>query len=64
MYGSEIDTYDLSNLKEAYKVEGTEYEKVSTLKKDEYRKIIECFSKSKSVKLKFKRVFENLINSI
>lgn len=64
MYGSQIDTFEQSILKSVYQVEGTEYEKIGVLKKEEFRNIIECFSKSKTVKMKFKRIFEKLLNDL
>jgi hypothetical protein len=54
VYGSQIDTYRLNLLKETYQVEGVEYEIIGTLKKDEFKRLIECFIKSGSVKRKYK----------
>jgi len=63
VYGSQIDTYDLAMLKDTYKVEGIEYEIIGTLKKEEFTGIVECFIKSKSVKNKFKRILQTLIDN-
>ena len=63
MYGSQVDFYDLEILKDVYKVEGTEYEILGILKKSEFLNIIKCFSKSKSVKFKFRNVFEKMLKS-
>jgi hypothetical protein len=64
IYGSQIDSYELSILKEVYQVEGVEFEKIGILKKDEYKSILECFSKSRTVRIKFKKVFEKLLNEL
>ena len=64
IYGSQIDLYELSILKDVYQVEGVEFEKIGVLKKDEYKRIIQCFSKSKTVKIKFKKAFDIILNQL
>jgi hypothetical protein len=63
VYGSQVDTYELSLLQETYQVEGVEYEIVGTMKKDEFKKLIECFVNSASVKRKFKGVLQKALDS-
>ncbi len=64
IYGTQIDAYELSILKDVYRVEGVEYEKIGILKKEEYKNVIECFSKSKTVRIKFKKIFVSLLNDL
>lgn len=64
VYGSQIDTYELHILKDVYRVEGTEYEIIGTLKQDEYKSIIKCFAESKSVKNKYRRIFQTMNNKM
>lgn len=64
IYGNQIDTYELPILKDVYRVEGIEYEIIGMLKKEEYKNIIECFLKSKVVKIKYKDVFKKIIEDM
>jgi hypothetical protein len=60
-YGYQIDNYLISRLMDVYKVEGAEYDVIGILKKDEFNKILKCFSTSKSVKHKYKKILSKLI---
>lgn len=58
VYGGQVDNYVLTILKDVYQVEGIEYHIIGTLKKEEYKKLIECFINSSSVKRKFKAILK------
>lgn len=64
VYGSQVDNYQLDILKDVYQVENVEYEIIGTLKKDEFKKLIECFVKSGSVKRKFKTSLQSVLKNI
>ena len=58
VYGSQVDNYQLDILKDVYQVENVEYSIMGSLKKDEFKKLIECFVNSRSVKRKFKALLQ------
>ena len=46
VYGSQIDNYELSILKDDYQLESAEYEIIGMLKREEFKKLIDCFLNS------------------
>lgn len=56
LYGQWLDEYNIELLEDIYPVENIDYQVVGQLTDQELSKLIYCFSKSASVKRKFKRL--------
>lgn len=56
LYGQWLDEYSVEILSDIYAIEGIDYHIIGKLTDTEYRKIIQCFSGSSSVKRKYKRI--------
>ena len=54
VYGAQVESYELSILIEDYQIKNIDYKIIGSLKKDEFKNLIECFISSSSLKRKFK----------
>ncbi len=54
IYGYQLDSYELEDLKEMYQIEGTDYILYGKMKDEILIELIDCLKNSKSVKRKFK----------
>ena len=61
IYGSEINDYEVKLLNQIYQVEKVDYEIIGSLKKEEFKNLVECFLKSTSVKRKYKSLLREII---
>ncbi|GIZ15548.1 hypothetical protein [Capnocytophaga catalasegens] len=58
LYGHLIDEYNIQKMQEIYPNQGTDYVVWGKMKADLFNNLIDCLKKSKSVKNKFKKMFE------
>lgn len=58
IYGHQIDSYEISILKEVYPTEGTDYEIWGKMKSNIFTSLIDCLKNSNSIKNKFKRILD------
>lgn len=56
LYGHQIDDYSVEELNNIYPIKDTDYYNWGKMKNDLFNSLIECFSKSKSVKRKYSRM--------
>jgi hypothetical protein len=56
IYGHQIDDYQVDLMKDIYKNEGVDYIVWGKMKPDLFRDLINCFKKSDSVKVKYKKL--------
>ncbi len=56
IHGTQLDDFNLEQLKENYPINGVDYEIIGELTSDELASVIKCFSTSVLVKNKYKRI--------
>lgn len=56
IYGYQIDTYANSMMSDLYRIEGTDYEFMGTMKKELFDELIDCLVNSRSVRRKYVRM--------
>ncbi len=56
IYGHQLDTHDLTSLKNTYRIEFSDYEIFGKMKSEIFKELIKCLKKSKSVKQKYLKV--------
>jgi hypothetical protein len=56
LYGQWLDEYEIELLEDIYPVNGIDYQIIGQLTTDELTQLITCFTKSASVRRKFKRL--------
>jgi len=56
LYGHQIDDYESSVLRETYQIEGTDYFIWGKMEASIFKRLVDCFTNSTSVKRKFKRL--------
>jgi hypothetical protein len=59
IYGYHLDTYQVDELKELYKIENVDYTIFGELKPDLFKELIDCLIKSKTVKTKYIKLLSN-----
>jgi hypothetical protein len=52
IYGHELDTYELKDLRDIYRIEGSDYNIYGKMKPEIFKDLISCLKTSKSVKQK------------
>lgn len=60
IYANWIDTFSLNIFKEVYVVEGVDYDIIGRLSQAEFDAIIKCFLSASSIKMKYKRLLQNV----
>jgi hypothetical protein len=63
LYGSQIDDYDINYMKDIYRSEGKDYILWGKMKSDLYDKLIDCFSSSRAIKRKYKKILRQSSDS-
>lgn len=58
IYGYQINTHDISLMKEIYPIEGTDYIIWGKMKTDLFEKLISCIKNSKTVSRKYLRMLQ------
>lgn len=61
LYGHELDSYDMEKISEMHPIQGVDYEIWGIMKEDVFKKIIECFLNSDSVRNKFKEEMKKAV---
>jgi len=56
IYGHQLDSFDLGNMKDLYQVEDLDYEVWGQMKNELFLRLIDCLKKSFAVKRKYKRL--------
>lgn len=59
LYGHQLDLYEKSLLEELYPLEGTDYVIWGKMIPEYFKALIQCFTQSKIVKRKYKRMLQN-----
>jgi hypothetical protein len=58
VYGHQLDTYELSTMKNIYQIEGSDYEIYGKMKPDIFKQLLDCLKTSKSVKNKYLKMLK------
>jgi hypothetical protein len=58
IYGYRLDEYEIGDLNAIYPIEGVDYSIEGTLTETDFKALILCFSSSRAVKMKFRRILE------
>ncbi len=58
IYGHQLDIYEISMLKNVYKIEGSDYEVYGKIKFEIFDQLLKCLKTSKSVKYKYLKLLK------
>ena len=58
IYGYQLDTYEIENMNDIYRIEGTDYEIFGEMKPKLFTQLVNCLKSSKAVKKKYIRILK------